>query len=67
MEIATKRSVEKNPADDETTGFIDFVCVNDALTIRVYGTILIKYDEFYKFDTNKIREAMEVLLDEKCR
>lgn len=67
MEIATKRSVEKNPADDETTGFIDFVCMNDAVKIRIYGTILINYDEFYKFDTNKIREAMEVLLDEKCR
>ncbi len=67
MEIATKRSVEKNPADNEKTGFIDFVCMNDSLTIRIYGTILIKYDEFSKFETSKIKKAMEVLLDEKIR
>lgn len=65
MEIATKRSVEKNPANDETTGFIDFACLSDSLKIRVYGTILIKYDDFSKFDTNKIKKAMEVLFDEK--
>lgn len=67
MEIATKRSVEKNPANDETTGFIDFTCLSDSLKIRIYGTILIDYDEFYKFDAHKIKEAMEVLFDEKCR
>lgn len=67
MEIATKRSIEKNPADGETTGFIDFACLNDSLTIRIYGTILIKYEEFSKFEIIKLKKAMEVLLDEKCR
>ena len=67
MEIATKRSLEKNPADGETTGFIDFACLSDSLKIRIYGTILIDHDDFFKFDTNKIQEAMEVLLNEKCR
>lgn len=38
MEIATKRSIEKNPADDETTGFIDFACLSDSLKIRICGT-----------------------------
>lgn len=66
VHISTKKHLFKKTINEKAFGGIDFYGEDDQKKINIAGAIIGDYDVIANFDVEKIKKAMEVLLNEKC-
>ena len=66
MELATKKHLYKLTINKKACGEIEIAAKTETKELVFYGKIVGNYDNIFSFDCEKVKNAMEVLFDEKC-
>jgi len=67
LEITTQKHLLKKTFNNKAHGIIEVAAKSDTKDIILYTWIKGDYDTLSDITDDKIKKAMEVLFDEKCR